>query len=79
MDGPGLHLGDCMEAMKHYPDGYFDLAIVDPPYGGGGVPTQKMWGGYEGGLAVGLTPTTSVTRTGGGYYKKYRQRTQAAI
>ena len=24
---------DCMEGMKQYPDGYFDLAIVDPPYG----------------------------------------------
>ena len=24
---------DCMEAMKEYPDNYFDLAVVDPPYG----------------------------------------------
>ena len=24
---------DCMELMKRYPDKYFDLAIVDPPYG----------------------------------------------
>ena len=24
---------DCMELMARYPDGYFDLAIVDPPYG----------------------------------------------
>ena len=24
---------DCMEGMKQYPDKYFDLAIVDPPYG----------------------------------------------
>lgn len=24
---------DCMEGMKRFPDGYFDLAIVDPPYG----------------------------------------------
>lgn len=24
---------DCMELMKEYPDKYFDLAIVDPPYG----------------------------------------------
>lgn len=23
---------DCMELMKRYPDNYFDLAIVDPPY-----------------------------------------------
>ncbi|MCU0345038.1 MAG: hypothetical protein MUF28_14590 [Ignavibacterium sp.] len=24
---------DCMIGMKDYPDKYFDLAIVDPPYG----------------------------------------------
>lgn len=24
---------DCMELMKKYPDKYFDLAVVDPPYG----------------------------------------------
>lgn len=32
---PGLHLMDCMEGMRRFPDGYFDLAIVDPPYGDG--------------------------------------------
>jgi site-specific DNA-methyltransferase (adenine-specific) len=24
---------DCIEGMKQYPDKYYDLAIVDPPYG----------------------------------------------
>jgi site-specific DNA-methyltransferase (adenine-specific) len=28
-----LRLGDCMDVMKTFPDGYFDLAVVDPPYG----------------------------------------------
>lgn len=28
-----LHNADCMEIMARYPNGYFDLAIVDPPYG----------------------------------------------
>lgn len=27
---------DCMEGMAQFPDGYFDLAVVDPPYGGAG-------------------------------------------
>lgn len=27
------YLMDCIVGMKHYPDKYFDLAIVDPPYG----------------------------------------------
>lgn len=31
---PGLYNMDCMEAMKQFPDKFFDLAIVDPPYGG---------------------------------------------
>ena len=26
-------LMDCIEGMKQYPDKYFDLAVVDPPYG----------------------------------------------
>ena len=25
---------DCIEGMKQFPDKYFDLAIVDPVYGG---------------------------------------------
>jgi len=32
---PGFYLADCMDAMKEFPDKFFDLAIVDPPYGGG--------------------------------------------
>ena len=33
---------DNMELMSRYPDNYFDLAIVDPPYGiGGGVDNRK--------------------------------------
>ena len=28
-----VYLMDCIEGMKRYPDKYFDLAIVDPPYG----------------------------------------------
>lgn len=29
----GFYNMDCMDGMKEFPDGYFDLAIVDPPYG----------------------------------------------
>lgn len=28
-----LYLMDCMEGMAHFPDGFFELAIADPPYG----------------------------------------------
>ena len=27
-----LYNMDCMDGMKQFPDKYFDLAIVDPPY-----------------------------------------------
>ena len=37
---------DCMDIMKQYPDDYFDLAIVDPPYFSGpekcGVMVQTL-------------------------------------
>ena len=35
---------DNMELMARYPDNYFDLAIVDPPYGIG----NKFKGGNNG-------------------------------
>lgn len=35
----GFYNMDCMDGMKEFPDKYFDLAIVDPPYGGCGTRT----------------------------------------
>ena len=29
----GFYNCDCMDGMREFPDKYFDLAIVDPPYG----------------------------------------------
>jgi site-specific DNA-methyltransferase (adenine-specific) len=29
----GFYNMDCMDGMKRFPDKYFELAIVDPPYG----------------------------------------------
>jgi site-specific DNA-methyltransferase (adenine-specific) len=37
---------DCIEGMARYPDKYFDLAIVDPPYGIRAV--QRMYKGRAG-------------------------------
>ena len=39
-----LRRADCMDVMAEFPDGYFDLAIVDPPYGIG----RKFKGGKTG-------------------------------
>jgi site-specific DNA-methyltransferase (adenine-specific) len=40
---------DNMELMSRYPDGYFDLAIVDPPYGLG---YRLLKGGTKGGMGT---------------------------
>ena len=32
-----LYHMDCMEGMKNFPNRYFELAIVDPPYGVGAI------------------------------------------
>jgi site-specific DNA-methyltransferase (adenine-specific) len=39
---------DCLAAMKSYPDNYFDLAIVDPPYG---IDVTNQSQGKGGGVA----------------------------
>lgn len=33
MSSSVVFLEDCMQVMARYPDKYFDLAVVDPPYG----------------------------------------------
>lgn len=45
--GSSVYLMDCVAGMKEYPDKYFDLAIVDPPYGIG-QPKQGNLKGYNG-------------------------------
>ena len=40
---------DCMETMARYEDNYFDLAIVDPPYGLG---ERLVKGGGKGGMGT---------------------------
>ena len=34
----GFYNMDCLDGMRQFPDNYFELAIVDPPYGDGGGP-----------------------------------------
>ena len=44
----GFYNMNCMDALKEFPDKFFELAIVDPPYGGvtkGGYMTNKISGG----------------------------------
>lgn len=73
---------DCMEGMKQYPDKYFDLAVVDPPYGGGSQNVQvERESCTEGKLtgkdvnAPGLVgcSTATISRTGGTWSRKYQR------
>lgn len=41
----GYYNMDCMEGMKEFPDKYFDIAVVDPPYFSG--PEKKNYYGRK--------------------------------
>lgn len=65
----GFYNMDCMDGMKQFPDKFFDLAIVDPPYGDGGVADSLEKQGSANGSTVinrgggtGNRSTTSVHR-----------------
>lgn len=49
---------DCMEAMREFPDKFFDLAVVDPPYGGGSqtVHVERERESTPAGLKAGARP-----------------------
>jgi site-specific DNA-methyltransferase (adenine-specific) len=69
---------DCLEAMKEYPDKYFDLAIVDPPYGDGSqnvqVERERERANHTiTGLEDGST-NTKPTRTGGTWAAKFAKK-----
>lgn len=82
---------DCLDAMRQMPDKAFDLAIVDPPYGGGAgsqfvqieeagptglaAGTRTMSTASGHDLAASLTSTISAARTGGTWAAKYQMRT----
>jgi site-specific DNA-methyltransferase (adenine-specific) len=65
---------DCMEYLKEFPDNYFDLAVVDPPYGGGCTPDANdafhgIVGRFGGRFAKYLQTEISAERRGCGHNK----------
>ena len=66
---------DCMEGMKEFPDKYFDLAIVDPPYGGAGQDVNETFNGAIqgrfGGTFEKYFKGDKRGHMGGGHAKKY--------
>lgn len=43
----GFYNMDCLEGMRQFPDKYFDLAVVDPPYGDCNILTEDASGGVK--------------------------------
>lgn len=68
----GYYNMDCMQGMKEFPDNYFDLAIVDPPYGNGNenydAKTQRYGGIFS---RYFQDNKKDVKRTGGSWSAKY--------
>lgn len=61
---------DCMAYMRALPDKAFDLAVVDPPYGGGGgKASQARSDSADASTAIG-----PVSRTGGKWAAKYGKK-----
>ena len=59
----GFYNMDCMEGMKQFPDKYFDLAIVDPPYGDGKLSDNSGGHGID---SENASTAISIVRRGGG-------------
>jgi len=58
-------LGDCLEAMREMPDKAYQLAIVDPPYGGGAQLMQEIASAANVDASAGGSTATSRTIRGG--------------
>lgn len=66
----GFYNMDCLEAMKDFPDNYFDLAVVDPPYGSGQPITEG--GGKKSIITASDKGLTNISRGGGQHITKER-------
>lgn len=67
----GFYNMDCMQGMKEFPDKYFDLAIVDPPYGGGNKDYDAVSQRYGGRFARYSKENIKADRVGGTWASKY--------
>ena len=72
---------DCMDYLPTYADDEFDLAIVDPPYGGGAVDDADdafngavvgRFGGRFAKYELGGVPEIKAARTGGNWWTRYQ-------
>ena len=65
---------DCLEAMREMPDKAFDLAVVDPPYGGGAKEdaSEVFNGAISGRFGGRFEKYIKAERTGGSWSRKYQ-------
>ena len=65
---------DCMDAMKEFPDKFFDLAIVDPPYGDGShsVQVEREREREREPITVSAADLTSTRISRGGWHGKQK-------
>ena len=73
----GFYNMDCMDGMKQFPDKYFDLAIVDPPYGDGGhmeATRQEQIRRSVRQVSQERDSTGKCTRTGGTWASKFGKK-----
>lgn len=75
---------DCLEYLRTVPDKYFDLACVDPPYGGGGDDNEykgavvgRFGGRFEKYHLGESSPPIKCQRSGGTWEKKSRRQVGA--
>lgn len=54
--------GDCMDFLHEYPNNYFDLAVVDPPYGDAGWYTTQSSALADGGNGTSCRPPQAPPR-----------------
>ena len=66
-----LHNMDCMDALRRMPDRMFELAIVDPPYGG---PPQPTGDGSEGTARGRAGRASAAAGAGGSWQGRPRSR-----
>ena len=65
---------DCMEYLPKYPENYFDLAICDPPYGGGFTADAADGFGNKRGRFGGVFDKYFKIDAGGGRFDAHTKR-----
>lgn len=75
----GFYNEDCLPRMKEYPDNFFDLAVVDPPYGDARGGVEQVRSTLRQVQEPATTPSgfgrrTRITRTGGTWAEKYAKK-----